>query len=66
MFIASYKAIKTNRDINIFYGDSMLKQQRHFKYLGVVVDKSLSWNNQMSYIASRVYPKLKLLNRISL
>ena len=34
-------------------------------YLGVVVDESLSLNNHMSYIASRVYPKLKLLNRIS-
>ena len=65
MIIASYKALKTNRDINIFYGDSILKQQRHFKYLGVVVDESLSWNNHMSYIASRVYPKLKLVNRIS-
>ena len=34
-------------------------------YLGVVIDESLSWNNHVSYIASRVYPKLKLLNRIS-
>ena len=28
MIIASHKALKTNRDINIFYGDSILKQQR--------------------------------------
>ena len=65
MIIASHKALKTNRDINISYGDSILKQQRHFKYLGIVVDESLSWNNHVSYIAPRVYPKLKLLNRIS-
>ena len=65
MIIASHKALKTNQDINIFYGDSILKQQRHFKYLGVVVDESLSWNNHVSYVASRVYPKLKLLGRIS-
>ncbi|RMX59771.1 hypothetical protein pdam_00015339 [Pocillopora damicornis] len=62
VIIASHKALKTNRDINIFYGDSILKQQRHFKYLGVVVDESLSWNNHVSYVASRVYPKLKLLD----
>ena len=61
MIIASHKALKTNRDINIFYGDSILRQHRHFKYLfffkylGVVVDESLSWNNHMSYTASRVY-----------
>ena len=65
MIIASHKALKTNRDVNIFYGDSILKQQRHFKYLGVVVDESLLWNNHVSYVASRVYPKLKLLGRIS-
>ena len=65
MIIASHKALKTNRDINIFYGDSILKQQRHFKYLGDAVDESLSWNNHVSYIFSRVYPTLKLLNRIS-
>jgi len=65
MIIVSHKALKTNRDINIFYGDSILKQQRHFKYLGVVVDESLAWKNHMSYIALRVYPKLKLLNRNS-
>ena len=49
----------------MFYGNSILKQQKHFKYLGVVVAESLSWNNHLSYVASRVYPKLKLLNRIS-
>ena len=65
MIIASHKALKTNRDVNIFYGDSILKQQRHFKYLGVVVDELLLWNNHVSYVASRVYPKLKLLSRTS-
>ena len=53
------------QSLNIFYGDSILKQQRHFKYLGVVADESLSWNNHVSYVASRVYPKLKLLGKIS-
>ena len=40
-------------------------QQKRFKYLGVVVDELLSWNNHVSYVASRVYPKVKLLNRTS-
>ena len=59
MVIASKNALKTTRDINIFYGSSILK------YLGVVVDESLPWNNHVSHVASRAYPKLKLLNRIS-
>ena len=65
MIIAFHKARKTNWDINIFYRDSLLKQQRHFKNLGVAEDKSLSWNNHVSYVSLRVYPKLKLLNRVS-
>ena len=38
MIIAFHKALKTNWDINIFYRDSLLKQQRHFKNLGVAED----------------------------
>ena len=30
MIIASLKALKTNRDINIFYGGSLLKQVWYF------------------------------------
>ena len=55
------------RDVRISYGDSSLEQKRSFKYRGVIVDESLSWNSHISdisYVASRVYPKLKLLNRI--
>ena len=59
------KTLGRRREYGTPRNRSVLKQQRHFKYLGVVVDESLSWNNHVSYIASRVYPKLKLLNRIS-
>ena len=51
MIIASDKALKINRDINFFYEDSILKQQRHFKYIGLVVDESLSWNNHVSCLS---------------
>ena len=54
MVIASQNALKTTRDINIFYENSILKQQKHFKYLGV--HESLSWNNHVSYVASRALP----------
>ena len=52
IIIASHKALKTIRDINIFYRDPILKQQSHFKYLGMVLDQSLSWNNDVSCVAS--------------
>ena len=67
MVIASHRAVKTARDVRIYYGDSLLEQKRSFKYLGVIIDESLSWSSHISYVASRAYPKpakLKLLNRI--
>ena len=64
MVIASHRAVKTARDVRIYYGDSLLEQKRSFKYLGVIVDESLSWNSHISYVVSRAYPKLKLMNRI--
>ena len=63
MIIASQKAVKTTKHLNIFYCDSILNKKRSFKYLGVIVDGSLSWKSHISYFAPRVYPKLKLLNR---
>ena len=65
MVTASQNAPKSTRYINIFYGNSILQQQKHSKYLGVAVDESLSWNNHVSYVTSRAYLKLKLLKRIS-
>ena len=58
MVIASHRAVKTARDVHISYGDSLLEQKRSFKYLSVIVDESFSWNSHISYVASRVYPKL--------
>ena len=62
MLISRLKETKRLSIILIIYH---INQERSFKYLGVVVDESLSWNSHMSYVASRVYPKLKLLNRFS-
>ena len=64
MVIASHRAVKYQR-VRIPYVDSILEQKRSFKYLGVIVGESLSWNSHISYVAFRVYPKLKLLKWIS-
>ena len=57
MVIALYRAVKTARDAvhtDISYSNSIQEQKRSFKYLGVIVEKYLSWNSHISYLASRV------------
>ena len=58
MVIASHRAVKTARDVHISYCDSLLEQKRSLTYLSVTVDELFSWNSHISYVASRVYPKL--------
>ena len=67
MVIASHRAVKTARDLRISYGNSLLEQKRSFKYLCLIVDEYgyPGTVTYISYVAFRVYPKLKLLNRIS-
>ena len=58
MVIESHRAVKTARDVRMSYGDSLLEPKRSFKYLGAIVDKLLSWNSCISYVASRVLPQI--------
>ena len=51
--------------IDIYLQDQRLNEVDSYKYLGVYVDRNLSWDYHMKYICQRVYPKLRMLNRIS-
>ena len=47
LVIASHRVVKTARDSvhnDISYSNSIQEQMRSFKYLGVIVEKLLSWN----------------------
>ncbi len=35
-----------------------------FKYLGIMLDSRLKFNEHANYLSSKIYPKLKTLNRI--
>ena len=59
------KALTSDSLTMVLFVTRKRRWQWSFKYLGVIVDESFSWNSHVSFVASRVYPKLKLLNRIS-
>ena len=65
MLIGSRHSVANSREFNIYLGRKVLKQSDHFSYLGVDIDSRLNWNNRVSRVTARMYPKLKQLNRIS-
>lgn len=65
MLIGSKHAVKNTRALQIILNGKPMEQSDYFKYLGIYLDHCLTWSKHVAYIQSRVYPKLKLLNRIS-
>ena len=65
MLIGSRHTTTSSCDLEIFLDGNLLKQTNSVKYLGVNIDHNLSWNTHVHAISRRVYPRLKLLNRIS-
>ena len=65
MLIGSRYTVKNARELQIILDGNPMKQSEYYKHLGVYIDNCLTWNKHITYIKSRVYPKLKLLNRIS-
>ena len=65
MLIGSKHAVRNTRSLQIVLDGKPVKQSDYFKYLGIYIDPCLTWSKHVTYTQSRVYPKLKLLNRIS-
>ncbi len=65
MVIGSRHALKRANDIEIYLDNEILDVVTTFDYLGVRLTNTLSWEQHVSRISQRLYPKLGLLNRIS-
>ena len=63
MLIGTRNTISTSRDLEIFLDGELLKQTISEKYLTVHIDRNVSWNMHVYHV--RLYPRLKLLNRVS-
>ena len=65
MLIGSKHTAKNTIELQIILDGNQMKQSEFYKYLGICIDNCLTWNKHMTFIQSRVHPKLKLLNRLS-
>ena len=58
LVIASHRAVKTARDAihsDISYSNLIQEQKRSFKYLGVILEESLSWNSHIMLFQVKIF-----------
>ena len=65
MLIGSKYAVKNTQPLQIALDGKPMEQLDYVKYLGIYIDHCMTWSKHVIYIQSRVYPKMKLLNRMS-
>ena len=63
MLIGSRQRI-SNKTITITISNTQIEQVTHFKYLGVMIDKYLTWEEHTNYVLRRVRSKLNTLGRL--
>ena len=57
--------ISTNWKIDLFFGNTKLTEDDDLEFLGVTIDKKLTWNKQISIISSTAGQRLGALRRIA-
>ena len=61
MFGTRSQLVKTS-DLIVQCDDVILEQVSHYKYLGVILDSSLSFNDHVEYIESKILKRIGLLS----
>ena len=61
MKIGSIPALKSSEVIDVHLRDQRLKEVTTAKYLGVHVDSALSWNDHLTKLCTKIYPKLQCM-----
>ena len=44
--------------------DTYIKIVNKFKFLGIIIDKKLDWNNQIDYLCSKLSREIAILNKV--
>ena len=67
MIIKSSRKISGNMEVKLQSVDGschLLRKKDHIKYLGVMIDESLSWKYHISYICSRVSRNIGIISKL--
>ena len=65
MLSATAAKIRSMPDLQaIVYNDKTVDNVSKFKYLGVILDRSLTFDDHVAYLRHKIFPRLKTLGRI--
>ncbi len=64
MIFGTNNTINKFQNIHIQVNDFEIERVQKFKYLSVILDPKLRFNEHMSYIRSKVLPRLKMLEKL--
>ena len=67
MIIKSSRKVSGNMEVKLHSMDGschILRKKDHIKYLGVMIDESLSWKYHISYICSRVSRNIGIISKL--
>lgn len=64
ILIGSPKKLSTCNDVNVVIDDSPLECTDTFKYLGVTINKTMTWGDHVEAISTKINQRLGLLKRI--
>ena len=64
MLFGTNKRLSYVTSFTVSIGNYVIKRIYKYKYLGVILDESISWKEHVKYVAAKVSKKVSLLKRI--
>ena len=64
MVIGSSQRLKSLGKISLQICDEFLDKADCYKYLGVIINETLTWSDHVDYISTKVNQRLSILRRI--
>ena len=64
MIFGTNNALRNFDDISLNYGNYIIERVYKFKYLGVIFDPILAWNEHTDYISSIVSKRIGVIRRV--
>ena len=64
MLTGTHQRLPLVDSLTVRAGDTVLSRVYQFKYLGVMLDPYLSWNDHIDYIGRKISSKLGMLRKV--